>query len=189
MTKPRPLAIFAALLALAAITFGLRLSLLRYTHTAYPMGYGEAVAQNAAEEGPSPALLFAVIRCESGFDSNAVSHVQARGLMQITNDAFEWARMRQQGDASLTFNDMFTPETNIEYGAAILRLLLDEFGSERVALAAYHAGRGEVMGWLRNTAYSSDGKSLDYIPFDQTRAYVDKVLETKLVYQRLYGIA
>ncbi len=178
----------AALLTLAALTFGLRLSLLSYTRAAYPMGYREAVAQNAAENGPSPALLFAVIRCESGFDPNAVSHVQARGLMQITGDAFEWARMKQQGDEALTFDAMFTPETNIQYGAAILRLLLEEFGSEQVALAAYHAGRGEIKGWLLDKAYSSDGKSLDHIPFGQTRAYVGKVLETKLVYQRLYQI-
>ena len=56
-----------------------------------------------------------------------------------------------------------------------------------VLLAAYHAGLGAVQGWLEDPEYSSDGKTLDKIPYSDTNWYVAKVLETRDMYKKLYG--
>ena len=70
----------------------------------------------------------------------------------------------------------------------MLRLLLDEFGTERNALAAYPAGWGSVKQWLQDPEYAPDGEHVTHIPFEDTRAYVDKVEKTREIYRRLYGL-
>ena len=73
------------------------------------------------------------------------------------------------------------PSVNIEYGCAILRDLLNDFGDEKCAVAAYNAGPGNVYAWLADPAISPDGKTLivENIPFEETRSYVERVESTK----------
>lgn len=178
--------VFFPLVAILILAGCMHFAWLHYYRAAYPVHYRETVLACAEERELPAELVFAVIHCESGFDHQAVSYVEARGLMQITEDTFEWARWRMGDDEERSFGDMFVPETNIRYGTAILNLLLEEFEGEREALAAYHAGWGSVKGWLKREEYSRDGRTLDYIPFGDTRVYVAKVLETKKIYQKLY---
>ena len=77
---------------------------------------------------------------------------------------------------------------NLKYGIATLSLLVQEFGDSNEALAAYHAGRGSVNKWLQNEKYSTDGETLSEIPFKDTRAYVNKVMQTRIIYQNLYNL-
>ncbi|HWP50255.1 MAG TPA: lytic transglycosylase domain-containing protein [Clostridia bacterium] len=153
---------------------------------AYPMKYSSAVEQYAAEYGLSPALIYGIIHTESRFRSNAVSPIGARGLMQITEETFEWARWRC-GDNETTYDQLFEPETNIRYGTYIFSLLLKEFGQPEEALAAYHAGWGSVKNWLSTEEYSSDGVTLLNIPFKDTAQYVPRVKRTAKIYARAYG--
>lgn len=188
MTKRKsslPIIIFLILL-LIGLGFGLRAAYLRLYRTAYPIHYQDTVLSQAAETGLPPELIFAVIRCESGFDPQAVSWADARGLMQITEETFEWIRWRTGDEESRSYEELFQPEMNIRYGAALLELLVGEFETEREALAAYHTGRSRVQEWLRNEEYSSDGVHLEVIPSQVTGSYVDKVLDAKEHYQRLY---
>jgi len=150
------------------------------------LGYYEYVMRYSALNDLHPALVFAVIRCESGFDHMAVSEAYARGLMQITEDTFEWARWRMGDDENRSFDEMFIPEVNIRYGTFILYLLLERFGGEREAIAAYHAGWGSVRGWLEDGRYSHDGVTLYTTPFRRTNAYVYNVLSTRDIYLALY---
>ena len=100
----------------------------------------------------------------------------------------DWARecpnvwVRQSGPSIL-----FQPEQNIYYGGWTLTLLTREFGNLPTALAAYHAGWGNVTRWLENPDYSSNGSHLDVIPFGDTRSYVRKVLATAELYRRIYS--
>ena len=171
----------ALLAAGAALLFA---GLLCYYRGAYPLGYREEVESWAAENRLDPALVYAVIRTESGFDPEAVSAVGARGLMQLTPDTYEWVCYRlgeEAGEEGLT-----DPEENIRCGCANLRLLLGQFGEEKTALAAYHAGWGSVSRWLQSEKYSRDGSSLDSIPFPDTESYVSKVMATREIYRKLY---
>lgn len=69
-----------------------------------------------------------------------------------------------------------------------LDMLLDEFGDTETALAAYHAGRGIVNEWLADSKISPDGKTLESIPYDDTAAYVKKVIKTCEKYRRIYDM-
>lgn len=151
----------------------------------YPQKYSDIVQTYSRRYGVDAALLYAVIRTESSFDPEASSDVGARGLMQIMPDTLDWLCYRMGEETS--FESLSDPETSIRYGAFFLHLLLEEFGSENAALAAYHAGRGSVSRWLQDKAYSADGKTLDTIPYPDTAHYVSKVENAKAVYEKLYA--
>ena len=166
--------LFALAAGLAA--FGLRL--------AYPQKYRALVLQASAEYQVPPALLFAVIRTESSFRPDAVSSAGAQGLTQITPETFEWLCYKSGEDPAAL--SLFDPETSIRYGAYFLHLLLTEFGEPATALAAYHAGRGRVNGWLTDPACSDDGVHLQTIPVRETAHYVRKAEHAQRVYANLY---
>ena len=153
----------------------------------YPIGYSDMVETASMEIGIDKYLIYAVIRTESNFNAEAESEVGARGLMQLMEDAFDWVKFRMEDDRSVTYDDMYDPGYNIEYGSFLLKLLYEEYGDERTALAAYHSGRGSVNGWLEDKNYSSDGKTLDKIPSDTTEHYVKKVMTAYEGYTNLYN--
>lgn len=142
------------------------------THVRY---YAE-IQKQAQAHHLDPALVAAVMRQESKFDPQAVSHVGAKGLMQIMpSTAPDIARMAKR---KISKDDLFDPATNILYGTTYLRYLLDRFQNETAtALAAYNAGPNAVSAWLKDSSYSSDGKTLHTIPYAETRNYVKKVLD------------
>ena len=153
---------------------------------AYPERYTAFVQKYARQSHLAPSLVFSVIKNESGFNPSARSEIGATGLMQLTPETFEWAQMLSPPAETYTSSDLLTPEVNIRYGTVVLSALVTEFGCEDTALAAYHAGRGNVIKWLKDSRYSKNGKTLDYIPFGNTRIYVKRVLETQRMYQKLY---
>ena len=160
-----------------------------YEQYAYPVAYEDLVLSYARQRDLEPSLVFAVICCESGFQPEAQSSVGAKGLMQLMDETFEWAQMRNGDTEFQSPTALYDPETNIRYGTLVLSLLLEEFEHKESAIAAYHAGWGNVKEWLDNGEYSQDGETLSYIPFEDTRSYVDKVLRTQEEYRRLYGYA
>ena len=154
--------------------------------TLYPVRYDEFVETYTKAYGLEKSFVYAVIKCESSFDPQAVSKVGARGLMQIMPDTFTWLQSKtheQQSDDAL-----FDPETSIRYGCMLYDMLLRQFSDERVAVCAYHAGSGNVEKWLADPQYSDDGKTLKAIPFPSTAHYADKVMRVKEIYQRLYQL-
>ena len=150
---------------------------------AYPTLYREYVTKYAREYDLDEALVFAVIRTESGFDPDAESSVGARGLMQLTEETFHWINRRF--DDRYTFDDLYDPETAIRFGCCTLAVLFDEFDATRTVIAAYHAGIGEVGEWLDDPNVSSNGRDLDAIPIDQTAHYVYKVTEAYEKYREM----
>ncbi len=151
----------------------------------YPTRYAEIVETTADEYGISPSFVYAVIECESGFDKNAVSSVGARGLMQIMPETFLWLQTKTKEE--LHEDSLFDPETNIKYGCYLYSILFNEFYSEETVVAAYHAGTGNVRKWLKDERYSPDGKTLTDIPFPSTKHYVNKVIKTRNIYEKLYN--
>lgn len=176
--------VLAIFLAAGAVLFGPRLVEAGMKFL-YPQRYADLVEREAAQFELDPDLVYAIIKTESGFDSQAVSSAGAKGLMQLTQETFTWMVSLyppENGGA-----DVFDPGDNIHCGCALLRLLLDQYGSLDVALAAYNAGIGNVSEWLQSGDYSHDGETLHTIPYPETDAYVRKVQRAYQIYEKLYS--
>ena len=179
------LAIFVLIVAIIA-HFGMKAYRFIEKEYLYPTKYSEYIENFAEQNKLQKSLVYAVVKCESGFDSGAVSDIGAKGLMQLTDDTYEWV-LSKTTKAKPLENDLFVPEKNIQAGCALLRLHLDEFSDESTAIAAYHAGRSKVKEWLQDKNYSSDGITLSKIPYSDTASYVTKVITTKQKYQEIYN--
>ena len=181
MNLKKVIALILTFVVLLSVMYFGALSLLK---TLYPLKYEDYVEVYAKENNLSPAFVYAVIKCESGFDKEAVSSVGATGLMQIMPDTFSWINMKlgEKNNYSMATD----PETNIKYGCYLYGYLLSRYGRVQEALAAYHAGIGNVDKWLDDPQYSSDGESLHTIPFPTTNKYVKKVMLTENIYEKLY---
>jgi peptidoglycan lytic transglycosylase len=138
----------------------------------YPLRYSEYVRVHARQNGIDPALLAAVIYQESKFDAHAESRSGALGLMQLTPETAHGIAVRTGGSHFETA-DLLNPEINIRYGSWYLANLFRKYGDERLVLAAYNAGQGNVDRWR------SEGRP---IAFSETRAYVARVEHLKHVY-------
>lgn len=149
----------------------------------YPKNYADYVEKYSNEYDISEELIFAVIKCESGFKPNAKSNKNAVGLMQITEETFNDVK-KMLGDDDLSFSvDATDEELNIKYGTYYLRFLNNYFSGDEIAvIAAYNAGLGNVQKWL-----GEDKKlSRSEIEFAETKAYVKKVLKAKNIYKNVY---
>ena len=143
----------------------------------YPLRYEQIVRGHARNYDLDPALLAAVIYQESKFRANARSDSGAIGLMQLLPDTAKGIALHTGGSA-FRVDDLYNPEINVRYGAWYLRHLMDKYGDERTALAAYNAGQNNVDRWRR------DGRG---IVFAETRAYVARVEDLKKIYREAYG--
>ena len=154
----------------------------------YPIQYTDLVEREAEAYGLDPALVYAVIRTESGFDPEARSHAGAMGLMQMTEETFVWMQEILGESGAYGPEDLYDPQISIRYGCAFLSRLIGHYGRIETALCAYNAGMGNVASWLSDPLYSSDGVTVDLIPFEETRNYVQKVLQAESMYRELYQL-
>jgi soluble lytic murein transglycosylase len=145
-----------------------------------PLKHEDVIRQQSREKGVDAALIAAVIYSESKF-SDRTSSAGARGLMQITPDAANEIE-RHSGGTTFKLRDLGDPEINIRYGTYLLRELLDRYdGDVAAALAAYNAGPGNADEW------GGSNLNVEGIPFPETRAYVEEVLEKQGAYRDEYG--
>ena len=150
-----------------------------YLRARYPLEYENVIRGHARNYDLDPALLAAVVYVESRFDPAARSDAGSVGLMQLLPETAKGIA-RRTGGAGFVVADLLDPEINVRYGSWYLRHLRRRYGDLRLALAAYHAGPGNVDHWRREGAG---------IAFPETRAYVAEVERVRSVYARAYGAA
>jgi soluble lytic murein transglycosylase len=148
-----------------------------YERLRYPLHYEQIVVGHAENYRLDPQLVAAVIYQESKFDADAVSDSGAVGLMQLLPETGQGIADRTGGD-SWKPEDLRSPELNVRYGSWYLRHLLDKYGDEELALAAYNAGQANVDRWRE------EGTGIE---FPETRHYVERVQELKEIYARVYA--
>ena len=157
-----------SLVLAAALLLCLPTALRRIEEQIYPCRYAGVVEGYAAAYEMDPLLIYTFVRTESGFDPEAVSSVGARGLMQMTEETFEWIKTKIAPDEPLTFDDLFDPACAVRFGAYYLRLCLDRYGGDvATAAAAYHSGWGTVDSLLHHEDYTGDGKTLPSFPYSR----------------------
>lgn len=148
-----------------------------YLRARYPLEYEHIVTAHARNYDLEPELLAAVIYAESRFQPEVVSSAGAVGLMQLLPETAKGIALRTGGDRFVV-SDLRDPEINVRYGSWYLDHLRGRYdGNMRLALAAYHAGQGNVDRWV------DEGSG---IAFAETRDYVEEVMRVKTVYAKAY---
>ncbi len=150
--------------------------------------------QPPLDRGPDRAAVLALMRQESSFDPQAVSPSGALGLMQLM-PATAQAVARQlavpTSPAALTGDGSH----NMRLGTAYLAAMMEQFGgSLPLAFAAYNAGPHRVAEWLAENGDPREDATrmidwIELIPFDETRNYVQRVLENVVMYRARSGEA
>ena len=143
-----------------------------------------------SDQARSWTMIHAIIRQESQFAQNAVSHAGARGLMQMMPRTAD----EQAGKLGLSYSAdalITNPQLNMAVGGTYFDHLLNVFGgSYPLAVAAYNAGGGNVGKWLRANGDPRTGQIewvdwIERIPIAETRSYVVHVMENAVVYESM----
>jgi soluble lytic murein transglycosylase len=152
---------------------------------AYPRAWSALVTRECEASHLSPALAWAVMREESAFDPSARSGASAFGLMQLIVPT---ARLVAR-DTTWPWDEasLHRPEVSIALGARYLASLRGSFPVHPAfAIAAYNSGGGSVRRWLQARGADAFDVFVERIPFDETRAYVKRVLASEAAYAYLY---
>ena len=185
MKSKKMIIVIAVILIAITVIFLLKDKILKII---YPKEYKEIVNIYAGEYGVDGNLVFAVIKAESNFDENAVSHKNAIGLMQIMQETAEdiITRYGIDIDKDNLIEEIKKVQNNINIGTKYLSTLLETYGNKEVAVAAYNAGIGTVNNWIEKGIIKKDGTDIENIPYKETNNYVRKILRNYEIYQRIY---
>jgi len=147
-----------------------------------PLGYYDSVMKYSKLFNLPPALVFAIILHESGYQPQVVSPAYAVGLMQLLPQT--GAEVAAALGETYEEDSLDDPETNIRYGCWYLRHLLDTLGGEPAfAIAAYNAGPKAVGKWLRNKPHLPREIFVEEITYTETNRYVRRVLTSMKKYE------
>ncbi len=177
--------IVLAVLALVVATAVLPLARRVVNDLSLPIGYQDVIREQAAAKHLDPALIAAVIYTETKFDPRT-SSAGAEGLMQMLPQTAVFLAHRS-GATTFHVSDLGTPQVNIAYGSYYLRYLLDKYhGSRLMAIAAYNGGEANVSQWVARARSGGARFTIGDIPFPETRAYVQRVLQAQHDYRITY---
>jgi peptidoglycan lytic transglycosylase len=156
----------------------------------FPLALEARVKREAADADLDPAWAYAIIRAESAWMTDAHSHADAYGLMQLLPGVAK--RMAQS--ENLKYNrpsDLFDPALNVQLGTRFLGRMAERYdGNPWLASAAYNAGEGPVGRWLDARGSLDPDFFIETIPYKETREYVARVLAFSVIYDwRMNGKA
>jgi soluble lytic murein transglycosylase len=151
----------------------------------FPLSYEAALRREAAKNDFDPMFAAGLIRQESTFQPDAVSHANAIGLMQVLPKTGRL--LARQIRVRYVKNKLFEPDYNIELGMVYIANLVQQFGSPEAAAAAYNAGEDRIAAWKTERNYEEIPELVESIPFTETREYVQIVLRNAQLYRMIYG--
>lgn len=148
----------------------------------FPYHYNEDVIKSSTEFNIEPSLIYAVMREESRYKKDIVSHANAIGLMQIIPATGDFVANKLK----ITSFDLANPENNIRMGTYYLQFLKRNYEDYPLILSSYNAGPGRTRSWVK--LYKNFDKETMYelIPIDETRHYIRKVMRSYYIYKKLY---
>jgi len=151
----------------------------------FPFPYEATIRREAERNNFDPMFAAGLIRQESTFQADAVSHADAIGLMQILPKTGRL--LAKQRKIRYTKNTLFDPNINIELGMLYIANLTRATGGPEYAAAAYNAGEDRIALWKSERTYDEVPELVESIPFTETREYVQIVLRNTDMYRALYG--
>ncbi len=150
----------------------------------YKQEYTEYVKKYSKEYDVDEYLIYAIIKAESNFNQEAVSHREAKGLMQLMYSTAE--DIAKRVDIEINEENILEPDININLGTKYVSMLIQKYGNVNLALAAYNAGSGNVDGWIEKGTLKADGSDIENVPFTETNNYVRKILRDYKIYKQIY---
>ncbi|MEM1416357.1 MAG: lytic transglycosylase domain-containing protein, partial [Myxococcota bacterium] len=148
---------------------------------AYPSAFAPLIEETAGEVEVPASLLRAVAREESSFDPDAVSWAHAYGLVQVILPTAQ--RFGADLGVPITPRTLRRPEVNLAVGARYVAFLQRRYaGQPGLVPAAYNAGHGAVDRWLRQRGEMPFDEYVEAIPYDETRRYTRRVLQSWGIY-------
>ncbi len=148
-----------------------------YLRNRYPLAYEDYINKYSAEFSLDPALIGSVIYEESRFRSGSISEKGAMGLMQILPETAVYIAEKTH-DLYFDTKNLNNEETNIKYGCYYLSYLFHKYDDLDKVLAAYNAGEGNVDKWIEEGKFE--------IKFTETSNFVERVIRSKAIYEKLY---
>jgi len=169
---------------LQAIAAAAKLGLFNDYELLYPRPFDAEVRRGAELTGLPPALIYAIIRQESLYRADAASSAGALGLMQLLPSTAQMTA-RRAGLPTPTRTSLLQPSVNVPLGSSFLRSLIERAdGQWPLAIAGYNAGPAAARRWLAPMPVETD-VWVENIPFNETRAYVQRVHWHSLVFDWL----
>ena len=153
--------------------------------TLYPLPYEASLRREASRNEFDPMLAAGLIRQESTFQADIVSHANAIGLMQVLPKTGKL--LAKQLRVRYVKTKLYDPEYNIELGMLYISSLLRATGAPEYALAAFNAGEDRIAAWRAERNYEEIPELVESIPFTETRDYVQIVMRNAEVYRLIYG--
>ena len=154
----------------------------------YPLTHFEIVKTEASKNGIDPYLVMAIIKTESGFNNEATSKKEAKGLMQIMDTTA--SDINSEINVVDDVNDnLYDENINIALGCKYFSNLVKKYnGNYYIAICAYNAGMGNVDKWLEQGIINKDLNNYKDIslPFKETENYLMKVIIRYKMYRFLY---
>jgi soluble lytic murein transglycosylase len=152
----------------------------------YPAPYRDSLLKHSGPRKLDPRLVLAIARQETRFQADAKSVAAARGLMQFIS-ATSSDVARQLGRRDFQQDELYNPDTAIEFGAHYLSTLFQQFPNQPQAVAAaYNGGADNVARWVVRSHTQDPDRYVPEIGFAQSKDYVYRVLSNFWVYQKLY---
>jgi soluble lytic murein transglycosylase len=152
----------------------------------YPILFEDLIFSEAEQHEIDPALLLSIMRQESLFEQTAESIAGARGLMQVMPATGDYVAERSDFEKEYDPEQLWLPYISVRFGAWYISQQLGIFdGNQFAALAAYNAGPGNVLEWIK----TSDDLDVfvESIPFRESRVYIRNIYVNLAAYRRLYG--
>ena len=142
-----------------------------------PKRYNKMVSDYSSEYKLESALVYAIIKAESGYNPKAKSSAGAIGLMQIIPSTGKW--IASELGEEFTEERLYDPNTNIKYGCFYLNYLFKKFNNMGAVICAYNAGENNIKSWLNENGEIIEEK----INFEETKNYYKKVLNFYKLYK------
>lgn len=151
----------------------------------YPLPYESPLRKESGKNDLDPAVVAGLIRQESTFQADALSHANAYGLMQLLPKTAKI--LAKQLRVKYAKDRLYEPDYNIQLGTFYFKGLVQLTGAPEYALAAYNAGEDRIALWKAERTYDEIPELVESIPFSETRDYVQIVLRNAQLYRMIYN--
>jgi len=151
----------------------------------FPQPYRKQVLSSSKVSKVSPALIYSIMKQESGFDARARSHADAFGLLQLIPQVAKKAAKRMPSVPYSEPYDLYNPNVIIPLGADSLHQLFKKFDSNFIlSVASYNASEHAVRGWIKSRFQGDPVTFIEDIPYEETKGYVKLVMRNYITYNR-----